>query len=202
VTNAAGVSEWVMMSALWDSITRELGMPRAQAKALLRPHFIGLIIKTRVPAMSAYIADAFEKEGLLRIMRNGPSPLVTEGGWADMGAYWSAGKLRGWDIEVCWADVAQLLGDIDGQPERAQAQPSSLAAGRKRKPAGVNYAAADCPLIEEMHSLITSGQAKGPYDAALAVVDRAKGSPNSESKAKRLVRRYSAAFSSEHDRQD
>jgi hypothetical protein len=65
---------------------------------------------------------------------------------------------------------------------------------RRKAPSGVNHEASDAPLIREMRELIVSGQAKSRWDAALAVSEKAKGDGNGESKAKRLHRRYSAAF--------
>ena len=70
---------------------------------------------------------------------------------------------------------------------------------RRRKPAGVNFANADQPLLEEMRRLIDAGAARGPHDAALEVSDRADGYGTLQSKAKRLATRYSAAFGPERD---
>ena len=203
MTHTAQVSEWVWMSELWETISHEVGIPPVRAKGLLRSEFTSLRISTRVPGMSPYFEHLFEKEGLLRVQRNVPSPSVTEGGWADMGAHWSAGKLRDWNIEVCWADVVQLLGDMYSQSEVDQRQPSPSAdKKKKRAPTGLNFQLDDQPLIKAMHSLIEAGDASSIWNAALAVADRAKGSRNSQSKAKRLVRGYSAAFSAEHGRKD
>jgi hypothetical protein len=69
----------------------------------------------------------------------------------------------------------------------------------RRKPRGINYAADDAPLVQEMHHLIVAGKARNPWDAALAVADRAVGTKDIQSRAKRLLGRYSAASSSERD---
>jgi hypothetical protein len=55
---------------------------------------------------------------------------------------------------------------------------------RKR---GRSYREDDLPLVEEMERLIASGRARGPEDAARAVVARAVGSGTDESKIKRLA---------------
>jgi hypothetical protein len=72
-------------------------------------------------------------------------------------------------------------------------------ARRRNARSGLNYEASDAPLVLEMRQMIVSGQAKNPWDAAQAVSTKAKGSPQSTSKAQRLHRRYSIAFSTERD---
>jgi hypothetical protein len=69
--------------------------------------------------------------------------------------------------------------------------PSVLGPGRK-KPIGVSYREQDTPLAEEMHRLLTAEprRATGLYDAALAVSGKAAGAGSTESKAKRLMQRY------------
>ncbi|HTW71155.1 MAG TPA: hypothetical protein VME47_14790 [Acetobacteraceae bacterium] len=73
---------------------------------------------------------------------------------------------------------------------------------------GVDYAAKDQPLIEEMHRMLTADppEARNVWNAALAVSERADGQGNGISKAKRLQKRYSAqysaAFSAGHDGKD
>lgn len=52
----------------------------------------------------------------------------------------------------------------------------------------------DAPLLTEMRAAIEAGQASGPYAAALLFVDRAAGGGNTESKVRRLERRYGEKF--------
>jgi hypothetical protein len=70
---------------------------------------------------------------------------------------------------------------------------------RRRKAAGLNYEASDAPLVREMRDKILSGEANSPWDAAQAVSKKAKGSSHGTSRAQRLHRRYSVAFSAERD---
>ena len=62
----------------------------------------------------------------------------------------------------------------------------------KRHPS--NLEEVDAPLVQMMHQMITNGDATGPYNAALAVVDSAQGAGTVESKVRRLERRYSAIY--------
>jgi hypothetical protein len=52
----------------------------------------------------------------------------------------------------------------------------------------------DEPLLEEMKGLISSGKASSPYNAGLAVADKATGSGTADSKAKRLSTKYNRRF--------
>jgi hypothetical protein len=70
---------------------------------------------------------------------------------------------------------------------------------RRKASPGLNYEASDAPLVLEMRNMIVSGQAKTPWEAAQAVSTNAQGSPQGTSKAQRLHRRYSVAFSAERD---
>src|SRR5262249_33344353 len=84
----------------------------------------------------------------------------------------------------------------------AAAVPIMQLTSRRRRPAGLNFAASDAPLVREMKRMIDEREARGPWDAALSMVGRALGPGNAESKAKRLCGRYSDMFGAEHDRED
>jgi hypothetical protein len=73
-------------------------------------------------------------------------------------------------------------------------QPKPLTQGRAAKPKhnGLNFAAADLPLVQEMRRLIKAGQARSPEDAARAVVSRAEGHGDPRSRVGRLAKRYRA----------
>ena len=78
--------------------------------------------------------------------------------------------------------------------------PSSAPAPPKRSRGGFTYAQRDAPLVAEMRQLIATGAESGVWRAALAVADRAAGANTSiESRAKRLMDRYSEAFRAERD---
>ena len=68
----------------------------------------------------------------------------------------------------------------------------------RRDPKRVDFAQSDAPLVVEMDKLIQSRKATSAYNAALMVVDRALGTRNAVSKAKRLLKRYSDVFRAEH----
>jgi chaperonin GroEL (HSP60 family) len=79
---------------------------------------------------------------------------------------------------------------------------SARAERSRRKPAGVNYELSDAPLVDRMRQLLLTKGARTPWDAALAVSGQAEGHGQPESKAKRLVQRYSAVFGTERDGED
>jgi hypothetical protein len=108
---------------------------------------------------------------------------------------------------VVWYRKAHILalrpmpaGDADAAaaPHQAKASPARV------KPRGINYREADQPLIEEMHRMLTARPrvARNVWDVALAVSEHAQGHGTGTSKAKRLLDRYSAAFSTERDGKD
>jgi hypothetical protein len=57
-----------------------------------------------------------------------------------------------------------------------------------RQPGTGTYA--DEPVLEEMHHLIISGDAKSPNDAARQLVHKAKGSMKESSRQTRLAKKY------------
>ena len=60
--------------------------------------------------------------------------------------------------------------------------------GRKKGSGG--YDSEDAPLVEEIEALVDNEKPMGLWNAALSVADRAPGTGNPESKAKRLVIKY------------
>ena len=63
------------------------------------------------------------------------------------------------------------------------------------RPKGVgSLESVDAPLVEEMRSDILNDSSLSPTAAAYRVIDRAKGGGSAESKAKRLVERYSEKY--------
>jgi hypothetical protein len=75
------------------------------------------------------------------------------------------------------------------------AEPTKVKAIQKA-PRGLSYKQQGQPLIEEMRRMLTAipPEAKGPWDAALVVSEKAVGGGTGDSKAKRLLALYSAAF--------
>ncbi|MCQ8279915.1 hypothetical protein NFI95_15845 [Acetobacteraceae bacterium KSS8] len=95
-------------------------------------------------------------------------------------------KNRGWFERVRVGLVS------DGVFQRANEPVAETAQGRRRSPGG--YAKQDTPLIEEMHRLIQTGVAQGPWQAAGLVVDRASGGGTTESRRKRLCAAYKRQY--------
>jgi hypothetical protein len=89
-------------------------------------------------------------------------------------------------------------GSLD--PETKLAVTGSQQSQPRRQVYGLNYETTDMPLVAEMHHLVKSGKARSPWNAAVAVSDRAQGYGGPISKAKRLLGRYrSEQFRAEHD---
>ncbi len=65
---------------------------------------------------------------------------------------------------------------------------------RGRKKGSGSYEALDASLVEDMKQIIADGTALSRYAAGMKVAPRAEGPGTLESKAKRLVRRFSAEF--------
>jgi hypothetical protein len=109
-----------------------------------------------------------------------------------------------WNIEELWFNRFQACQVVhDGEPTYIFITRESLNRALKKatRYSGTNAGAHpsslaqdDAPLVEEMRALIESGEATGAYSAALAVTDRAKGGGSSDSKTRRLERRYSKRF--------
>lgn len=69
----------------------------------------------------------------------------------------------------------------------------------RRIPQGLDYAASDAPLVQEMRRGIEIGKFRNPTDAARALASQAKGDGQESSKVSRLLGRYSAAFRTEQN---
>ena len=82
--------------------------------------------------------------------------------------------------------------EAGGQERVGPAQSQSTDGSAKR-----GYGLSDAKLAEEMHQLITSGQARSRWDAANLVAPKAEGHGTLDSKARRLYVRYRAFFLSE-----
>ena len=81
------------------------------------------------------------------------------------------------------------------EPAPPENVPSAVRPKRRgRRKGTMGYDAKDTPLLEEMDRLIKSGEATGPWRAALLVVNDAKGTGNAESKIKRLVGKYDKKY--------
>jgi hypothetical protein len=98
--------------------------------------------------------------------------------------------------------AAEMPAIPNGQATAEPGGKIATQASFRRKPAGLNFQEADAPLVAEMKRLIDAHQAHHRWDAALAVVGRAKGHGNAQSKAKRLLGRYSDTFGAERDGED
>ena len=70
--------------------------------------------------------------------------------------------------------------------EQKVSAPQPVASSSRR----LDFTVSDAPLVAEMQVLIDSGTATGPMNAARAVVDRAKGKGDPDSKVKRLLRHF------------
>ncbi len=129
---------------------------------------------------------------------------VAEEFWADVEKLnphqnWASGDFVGADpASKRWVALGvtffrEQINQICGQPspsppDAGGSHESQRHATRKR--GGKSFVDTDAPLIEQMHKLITSGDARGPMDAALQVVHMAKGGGSVESRSKRLASRY------------
>jgi hypothetical protein len=182
---------------LFATIERELGLSPLIARKRLLPDLKGLLIDARLPKLSPLLRERFAEGDLIFYLPNDDTPRVSRRGWELLDA---PGRLHdtlaGARVEIRWAQVVEALADTG----RASANPTRTAP--RLRPAGLNYELADQPLLEAMHRLICDGGARGPWDAALAVVKTAEGAGSPQSKAKRLSGRYSAAFRAERGGED
>ncbi len=119
--------------------------------------------------------------------------------------------LQRWCARPEFAEWARIRGlsqpqFIDGQSGTTQdgsvTRPSKrrVRRGGGRKKGSGSWAVQDQPLIEEMNRLIKSGEVKSAWAAATRVTERARGEGTSESKTKRLHRRYKDQFSEDQFR--
>ncbi|WP_442577915.1 hypothetical protein ACSBOB_20425 [Mesorhizobium sp. ASY16-5R] len=62
------------------------------------------------------------------------------------------------------------------------------------RPKGTSYAAADAPLVQEMHNLISRGEYPSARSAAMSLIAKIKGAGTPDSLARRLVDRYKETY--------
>jgi hypothetical protein len=128
---------------------------------------------------------------------------ITIDGWAtiDSGVSSDAYRDRCRHRNQDWGDLRFVSVDVEallrGQLPQAQAP-----ARESSRPASNSLATLDGPLVEKMHELIQTGQARNPWDAALTLCGEAAGGGEPQSKAKRLSKRYSERFSAEPSGKD
>jgi hypothetical protein len=87
------------------------------------------------------------------------------------------------------APEANRVESRDGAPAGASTS-SSQAHHTAKRHNGRDYRSLDAPLVAEMHELIEGGEARSAEDAARAVVNRAAGGGQEDSRVKRLALRY------------
>lgn len=190
------VQDWDLARVDWDAGTvRNFGGHRS-AIEVQRAHLREWVrTGTVAPAdLSAEEASPVQAE------RNGPPFPALPLGLPD----WSDPPNEGDEGQVTFdgRDAAKVP-DVQAPPlhENHGVKTSSDAAPRppvasapqvKQKSRVPNsYAAKDAALVREMEELIRSGEARGPWHAAEKVAERAAGGGTTESKMKRLTRRYS-----------
>jgi hypothetical protein len=191
---AAAVGAWVLLVDLLPTVERELAIPPAEAARALRHSLESYEVIAEVLGLAWPDWERFEADKWIFRDQYGRADRVSEKGWRNVD--WKAGTLAGYPIRVLWAHV------VDALPRPKLPTAAARATNRRQRPAGLNYAESDQPLLAEMRRLISTDEAKTRWDAALAVVGEAKGQGQTQSKAKRLVKRFAAAFSSERDGED
>lgn len=90
--------------------------------------------------------------------------------------------------------AAEWLAATERVPDPTRGEPVDKK--KRSPPARRNFTAADMPLVEEMHQMLTAKppRAKDKQAAASWVVDRAAGAGTVESKMKRLTKHYSEVY--------
>jgi hypothetical protein len=97
------------------------------------------------------------------------------GGWFFVD--WERGEARGNAIQVEWRAVLLLLKiSKPGDPE-----PEAPTLHSRR-----GFTDSDMPLVRRMYEMIQAGQATNPWQAARALAPEAQGSPEGDTRAKRL----------------
>ena len=86
---------------------------------------------------------------------------------------------------------------LESAPAAAVPATGSSKTTAPRRLSGRNYAVSDAPLVREIKEMVDTGRSRTPWDAALALAERAEGYGDGISKAKRLVGRYSVVFRAE-----
>ena len=118
---------------------------------------------------------------------------IPAGTWAELNATaidWDrsvVGALQ--DVVVRACTIAESSRVLSNQPNRSpDGKPERLG----RAPSG--YKEEDAPLLREMRALIRNKKAKGPYQAAQMVADKARGQSQIASKVSRLTSKYQVAY--------
>jgi hypothetical protein len=197
------VGEWVWLSDLLEVVERELGISTRAAAKVLRSELENLSIDAELPRLHADVARLFASQGLTIQYRSDAAPRVSQSGWQILTRNGRMhGRLHGWPVRVRWEQVVEALAHLRRTPiPITNAFPGLEPATRAkaRRPAGLNYAKSDEPLVDEMKTLIESGEKSSAWQAALGLVGKARGGGGDQSRAKRLLRRFQMRFSPERD---
>lgn len=140
---------------------------------------------------------AYEFKSPVCLTCDGVLPCSEEEAWRHdtrPAAIWTEVVMSAGDVLRVWPDRCQSHGAEKRAPPIAEARGVQ---SRSRKAAPNSLVAKDAPLVEEMRAMIRDGRAKGPWDAALALSGRAAGGGTVQSRAKRLLARYSERFGAE-----
>ena len=188
---AGAIGEWVWLSHLFETVERELGVSSLAARKALLPDLKNLNIHAQMHRLHGTVRDQFAREGMIFWEGADEVPRVSEQGWTFLTRN---GRLDhgilGWPVRVRWAHVVETLASLKNLQASGSRHPISKPTPRTL-PGGLNYADADQKLVAEMGNLIAAQAARGPFDAALMVADRAVGHGILLSKAKRLAKRFS-----------
>jgi hypothetical protein len=125
------------------------------------------------------------------LWRGGPVYSAVSFQTAEVLVLWPAGvPPEGAGADAGTADPAPTAGGVEASAG-ARRDGHGTGAKRKRSPRGFDYRDSDALLAARMRRMLTSGNAKTVWDAALQLAGEAAGHGTAESKAKRLTIRYS-----------
>lgn len=207
---ALGAAEWELKSLLRAGSVTAYGRQEAaepDGRPAYRPEGIHTAIQPEVFLNERW---AFNSGGQMYERLTGDRWTVRHGRSVPRERIFFEVAIRTAEISAAWGQsIMEPVARLD-KPNTSPLQPAQSASeslllaqlktSKKRKPHGRNYIALDKPLVEEMHTMIMTKTATSPWDAAMAVASRATGSNTTlESRAKRLLGRYSEAFSSERN---
>lgn len=186
---AGAPSGWVSLRALPDAVAEATGADTARVAALLRP-----MIETGKLPYRPPLASLAADENALRSIRVTPGGITY--GRVDSDGHPLRPTPPTW--VVVFRPGSPLLDRIEADLPAAVAlvkaairlADTASTGNHKRGRAPSGYAESDAPLVEEMRAMIRDGRARGPWDAAQAVADRAAGSRHGDTRVKRLVARY------------
>lgn len=142
-----------------------------------------------------------------RLFANDETREVNDSGWVDgsghyKGPWWDQVRfdadkvLAIWPVPPFRVGIASCDASLLPAPEQSSPQSADtlMPVSPKRKHTGLDYQAADAPLVEEMWNLIEGDDASSATDAARAVCDRAAGKGQPASKVARLVKHYGETY--------